>query len=66
MIIDYYYYCYYYSLSFLQRKKERRTIIVDIAVPCDCNVVQKEIEKREKYQDLLGIYGKQGQRLCQW
>ena len=40
-----------------QRKKERETIIVDIAVPGDCNVVQKEIEKREKYQDLAREIG---------
>ena len=34
------------------QRKERETIIVDIAVPGDCKVVQKEIEKQEKYQDL--------------
>ena len=41
----------------VQRKKERDTIIVDIAVPRDCNVVQKEVEKRKKYQDLAREIG---------
>ena len=30
---------------------------MDIAVPGDCDVVQKEIEKREKYQDLAREIG---------
>ena len=34
------------------QRKGSETIIVDIAVPGDCNVAQKEKEKREKYQDL--------------
>ena len=40
-----------------QRRKKRETIIVDIAVPGDCNVVQKETEKLEKYQDLAREIG---------
>ena len=37
----------------IQKKKEvKETIIVDIAVPGDGNVRQKETEKYEKYQDL--------------
>ena len=40
-----------------QRRKERRTIIVDIAIPGDRNVDHKEIEKREKYQDLAREIG---------
>ena len=40
-----------------QRKKERETIIADIAVPGDCTVVQKEIEKREKYKNLIREIG---------
>ncbi|XP_068707858.1 uncharacterized protein [Montipora foliosa] len=35
-----------------QKKKAKETIIVDIAVPGDSNVLQKETEKYEKYQDL--------------
>ena len=33
-------------------KKERKGIIIDIAVPADANVMEKEKEKVEKYQDL--------------
>ena len=33
-------------------KKERKGIIIDIAVPADANVMEKEQEKVEKYQDL--------------
>ena len=36
----------------IQKKKAKETIIVDIAVPGDSNVLQKETEKYEKYQDL--------------
>ena len=36
----------------IQKKKAKETIIVDIAVPGDNNVLQKETEKYEKYQDL--------------
>ena len=36
----------------IQKKKGKETIIVDIAVPGDSNVLQKETEKYEKYQDL--------------
>ena len=36
----------------IQKKKAKKTIIVDIAVPGDSNVRQKETEKYEKYQDL--------------
>ena len=36
----------------IQKKKAKETIIVDIAVPGDSNVQQKETEKYEKYQDL--------------
>ena len=34
------------------KKKAKETIIVDIAVPGDGNILQKETEKCEKYQDL--------------
>ena len=30
---------------------------MDIVVPGDCNVVQREVKKREKYQDLARIIG---------
>ena len=33
-------------------KKEHKGIIIDIAVPADANVMEKEKEKVEKYQDL--------------
>ena len=33
-------------------KKERKEIIINIAVPADVRVGEKEIEKTEKYQDL--------------
>ena len=33
-------------------KKERKVIIIDIAVPADVRVGEKEREKMEKYQDL--------------
>ena len=36
----------------IQKKKAKETIIVDIAVPGDNNVLQKETEKYEEYQDL--------------
>ncbi|XP_068716878.1 uncharacterized protein [Montipora capricornis] len=36
----------------IQKKKAKETIIVDIAVPGDSNVPQKETKKYEKYQDL--------------
>ena len=36
----------------IQKKKAKETIIVDIAVPGDSNVLQKETEKYEKHQDL--------------
>ena len=39
------------------QRKERETLIVNIAVLGDCNVVQKEIKKREKYQDLAREIG---------
>ena len=37
----------------IQKKKAKETIIVDIAVPGDSNILQKETEKCEKYQDLV-------------
>jgi len=36
----------------IQKKKAKETIIVDITVPGDSNMLQKETEKYEKYQDL--------------
>ena len=36
----------------IQKKKANETIFVDIAVPRDSSVLQKETEKYEKYQDL--------------
>ena len=36
----------------IQKKRVKETIIVDIAVPGDSNIMQKESEKYEKYQDL--------------
>ena len=33
-------------------KKERKATIIDIAVPADVNVEEKEMEKVEKYQEL--------------
>ena len=36
----------------IQKKKAKETIIVDIAVPGDSNVLQKETEKYEKCQNL--------------
>ena len=36
----------------IQKKKAKETIIVDIAVPGDSNILQKETEKCKKYQDL--------------
>ena len=33
-------------------KKERKGLIIDIAVPADVRVEKKEREKVEKYQDL--------------
>ena len=38
----------------IQKKKAKERINVDIAVPGDNNVLQKETEKYEKYQDLRG------------
>ena len=35
-----------------QKKKAKETIIVDITVPRDSNVLQKETEKYKKYQNL--------------
>ena len=37
---------------------------MDIAVPGDSNILQKETEKCEKYQDLAREI--QGQKWCQW
>ncbi|XP_068723790.1 uncharacterized protein [Montipora capricornis] len=37
----------------IQKKKAKETIIVDIAVPGDSNVRQKETKKYEKYQHLV-------------
>ena len=39
-------------------KKERKGIIIDIAVPVDVRVGIKEREKVEKYQDLKGEIGR--------
>ena len=36
----------------IQKKKAKETVIVDIAVPGDSNILQKETENCEKYQDL--------------
>ena len=36
----------------IQKKKPKETIIVDVGVPGDSNILQKETEKCEKYQDL--------------
>ena len=36
----------------IQKKKAKETIIVDIAVPGDSNILQKETQKCEKYQHL--------------
>ena len=33
-------------------KKGKSCIIIDIAVPGDCRVLEKELEKIEKYQNL--------------
>ena len=33
-------------------KKERKVIIIDISVPADVRIGEKEREKMEKYQDL--------------
>ena len=44
----------------IQKKKAKETIIVDIAVPGDNNILQKETEKCEKYQDLA----REIQRIC--
>ena len=49
----------------IQKKKVKETIIVDIAVPGDSNITQKESEKYEKYQDLIKRLkgsGNQGQK----
>ena len=39
-------------------KKERKGIIIDIAVPADVRVGEKEREKVEKYQDLKREIGR--------
>ena len=39
-------------------KKERKGIIIDIAVPADVRVWEKEREKVEKYQDLKREIGR--------
>ena len=39
-------------------KKERKGIIIDIAVPADVRVGEKEREKMEKYQDLKREIGR--------
>ena len=49
----------------IRKKKGKETIIVDIAVPGDSNVLQKEIEKYEKYQERLKGSGNQQQKWCQ-
>ena len=36
----------------IQKKRAKKTIIQDIAVPRDSNVIHKETEKYENYQDL--------------
>ena len=36
----------------IPKMKAKETIVVDIAVPGDSNVLQKETEKYKKYQDL--------------
>ena len=36
----------------IQKKRAKEMIIVDIAVPRHSNILQKETEKYEKYQDL--------------
>ena len=36
---------------FLVDKKGKSSVIVDIAVPGDCRVREKELEKNEKYQN---------------
>ena len=39
-------------------KKERNGLIIDIAVPADVRVEEKEREKVEKYQDLKREIGR--------
>ena len=39
-------------------KKERKGLIIDIAVPADVRVEEKEREKVEKYQDLKREIGR--------
>ena len=47
----------------IQKKKAKETIIVDIAVPGDSNILQKETEKFEKtWQERFKGSGNQGQK----
>ena len=36
----------------LVNKKAKSCVIIDVAIPCDCRIHEKEIEKIEKYQNL--------------
>ena len=42
----------YIGYFVIHKKKMRETVIVDTAVPGDSNVVRKQKERQEKYQDL--------------
>lgn len=44
----------------VQNKKQKTCIIIDVAIPSDYNIIQKEVEKKLKYKDLQI----QLQRLC--
>ena len=37
---------------FLVDKKTKSCVIIDVAIPGDCRICEKEIEKIKKYQDL--------------
>jgi hypothetical protein len=36
----------------IKNKKEKTCILIDVAIPADRNVVQKEVEKKLKYKSL--------------
>ena len=53
----------------IQKKKAKETIIVDIALPGDSNVPQKETESMKStktWQERLKGSGNEGQKWCQW
>jgi hypothetical protein len=41
----------------IKNKKDKTCLLIDVAIPSDKNVIQKEDEKKLKYCDILGFPG---------